>query len=162
MTKPKSDRSGGDVKANGRKWFYTKTVKEHFFSPKNIFKTKAEVAKYKADGVGVVGSAACGDVMRMWIKVDRKKDRIVDCKWMTFGCASAIASTSALSVILTERGGMGIDKALRIKPQDIVKRLGNLPAVKFHCSVLGDQALRAAINDYFKKTGQTGRIVPAN
>ena len=155
MSKCKSE----DIKKGKKSWFYTKTVKDHFFKPKNIFKTKAEAAKYKADGVGVVGSPACGDVMRMWIKIDKEKDRITDCRWMTFGCASAIASTSMLSVIITEKGGMKLDKALKIKPQDIVKRLGNLPAIKYHCSVLGDQALKAAINDYFKKTKQHSRDV---
>ncbi|MCX6708632.1 MAG: iron-sulfur cluster assembly scaffold protein [Candidatus Woesearchaeota archaeon] len=138
-------------------WFYTETVKDHFFNPRNIFKTEEEIKGYKADGVGEVGSPACGDVMKLWIKV--KDDRIVDCKWQTFGCASAIASTSMLSVIVTEHNGMLLDKALDIKPQDIVSRLGELPLRKFHCSVLGHRALRAAINDYFKKTKQEKRMV---
>jgi NifU-like protein involved in Fe-S cluster formation/bacterioferritin-associated ferredoxin len=149
----------GDVVAKGKGWFYTDIVKDHFFHPRNFFKTEEEVKKYKADGVGTVGSPACGDVMRMWIKVDRKNDKIIDCKWQTFGCASAIASTSMLSVMVTERGGMKIEDALKIKPQDIIKRLGSLPDRKIHCSVLGDKALRAAINDYFRKSGQTERIV---
>ncbi|MBW2969601.1 iron-sulfur cluster assembly scaffold protein [Candidatus Woesearchaeota archaeon] len=138
-------------------WFYTEVVKEHFFNPHNIFRTEGEAKKYKADGVGVVGSPACGDVMKMFIKVE--DDRIVDCKWQTFGCASAIASTSILSVMVTENGGMLLDKALKIKPDDIVKRLGELPIRKFHCSVLGHRALRAAINDYFKKSGQKKRVI---
>ena len=87
-----------------------------------------------------------------------KDDKIVECKWQTFGCASAIASTSMLSVMVTKNGGMLIDKALKIKPQDIVDELGTLPARKFHCSVLGDKALRAAINDHFKRTNQLDRI----
>ena len=148
-----------DIIKNGGGWFYTATVKEHFFNPKNLFKTREEVKGYKPDGIGMVGSPACGDMMKMWIKVDGKKDRIKECKWQTFGCASAIASTSMLSVMVTENGGMPIEKALKIKPQDIVKRLGDLPARKFHCSVLGDKALRAAINDYFRKSGQKERIV---
>ena len=86
----------------------------------------------------------------MWIKVDREEDRIKECKWQTFGCASAIGSTSMLSVMLTENGGMKIDDALKIKPQDIVKRLEGLPNRKFHCSVLGVKALREALNDYFR------------
>lgn len=139
-------------------WFYSDIVKEHFFHPKNFMSEKEE-KKYKADGVGAVGSPACGDVMKMWIRVDRKQDRIKDCRWRTFGCASAIASTSMLSVMITEKGGMGIDKALRITPQDILKRLGGLPVRKIHCSVLGDKALRAAINDYFGKSGQNKRVV---
>jgi NifU-like protein involved in Fe-S cluster formation/bacterioferritin-associated ferredoxin len=101
----------------------------------------------------------CGDMMKMWVQVDKAQDKIIDCKWQTFGCGSAIASTSMLSVMLTENGGMKIDDALKLRPQDIVKRLKDLPARKFHCSVLGDKALRAAINDYFRKSGQEARVV---
>ncbi|MFH1364326.1 MAG: iron-sulfur cluster assembly scaffold protein [Candidatus Aenigmatarchaeota archaeon] len=149
-----------DVKAGDKKWFYTDTVKDHFFNPRNILKTQEEVDKYKADGVGTVGSPACGDMMRIWIKVDKDKDRIKECKFQTFGCASAISSTSILTVMVTEKGGMKIDDALKLKPQDITSRLDGLPARKIHCSVLGDKALRAAINDYFKKSGQAKRIIP--
>jgi NifU-like protein involved in Fe-S cluster formation/bacterioferritin-associated ferredoxin len=140
-------------------WFYTDVVREHFFSPRNIFKTQKEIDEYKPDGIGMVGSPACGDMMKMWIKVDKESDKIIDCKWQTFGCGSAIASTSMLSVMLTENGGMKIDDALKLRPQDIVKRLIDLPQRKFHCSVLGDKALRAAINDYFRKSGQHQRVV---
>lgn len=140
-------------------WFYTPVVREHFFNPRNIFRTQEEIDNYKADGIGMVGSPACGDMMKMWIKVDREQDKIIDCKWQTFGCGSAIASTSMLSVMITENGGMKIDDALKLRPQDIVKRLIDLPPRKFHCSVLGDKALRAAINDYFRNTGQEKRIV---
>ena len=97
--------------------------------------------------------------MRVWIKVDAKKDNVTEFKWRTFGCASAIAATSMLSVMVSEKKGMKIDKALAIRPQDIMKRLGGLPDRKIHCSVLGDKALRAAINDWFKKTGQFSRII---
>lgn len=142
-----------------QEWFYSEKVKEHFFNPKNIFKTQKESAKYKADGIGTVGSPACGDVMKIWIKVDKKTDRIKECKWQTFGCASAIASTSILSVMVSEKGGMKIDKALKITPQDIIKRLGGLPDRKIHCSVLGDKALRLAINDFFEKTKQFSRMI---
>lgn len=153
-----------DVKAKKQaaemeEWFYTDVVKDHFFNPRNIFKTQHEIDQYKPDGVGMVGSPSCGDMMKMWIKVDRASDRIIECKWQTFGCGSAIASTSMLSVMLTENNGMRIDQALQLKPQDIVKRLVDLPARKFHCSVLGDKALRAAINDHFRKTGQDSRVV---
>jgi len=146
-------------KVESKKWFYTNEVRKHFFDPQNIFKTEEEAVAYEkeADGVGMVGSPACGDAMKMWIKV--KEDKIDECKWQTFGCASAIASTSMLSVMLTENGGMKIDGALSLKPQDIVKRLEGLPSRKFHCSVLGDKALRDAINDYFKKSGQEDKIV---
>lgn len=131
-------------------WLYTEKVKEHFFNPKNIFKTYSEAAEYekKADGIGQVGSAECGDVMKMFIKVDPKKQTITECKWQTFGCASAIASTSILSEMVI---GMKISDAKKITPNDIVKALGGLPVRKIHCSVLGDQALRAAIEDYEKR-----------
>lgn len=138
-------------------WFYTETVKDHFFNPRNIFKTREEVESYKADGIGQVGSPACGDMMKVWIKVEDNK--ITECKWQTFGCASAIASTSMMSVMVTENGGMPVEKALKLTPHDIVKRLVELPRRKFHCSVLGHKALAAAINDYFRKSGQEDRIV---
>ena len=152
-----------DVKAKveGKKWFYNDVVREHFFNPKNFLKDKKSAEKYDkiANGVGQVGSPACGDMMKMWIKVDSSKDKIVECKWQTFGCASAIGSTSMLSVMVTENNGMKIENALKIKPQDIADRLEGLPQRKFHCSVLGDKALRSAINDYFKKSGQNERVI---
>jgi NifU-like protein involved in Fe-S cluster formation len=127
------------------KWFYSKTVKEHFFNPKNVLKTQKEVKEFekKADAVGQVGSPVCGDVMKVWIIV--KDGKIAACKWQTFGCASAIASTSVMSEMVK---GMKLEDAMKIKPQDIVKKLGGLPEQKIHCSVLGDQALRAAIKNY--------------
>jgi len=148
----------GDIisKDNKESWFYSKEVKEHFFHPKN-FMDKDE-GTFKADGLGMVGSPACGDMMKMWIKVDKKSEKIKTCKWKTFGCGSAIASTSMLSVIVTEHGGMKLEEARKLRPQDILERLGGLPARKIHCSVLGDKALRAAINDYYRKTGQIDRV----
>ena len=143
---------------NSEQWFYSAKVKEHFFKPKNFLKNQAELKKLKPNGVGLVGSPACGDSMKFWLRIDQKTDRIKECRWQTYGCGSAIASTSALSVMLTEKGGMKVEKALKIRPQDILKRLGGLPARKIHCSVLGDKALRAAINDYFKNTGQLKRM----
>jgi NifU-like protein involved in Fe-S cluster formation/bacterioferritin-associated ferredoxin len=153
------DLQGKKVAAELEEWFYTDIVKDHFFSPRNIFRTQKEIDDYKPDGIGMVGSPACGDMMKMWIKVDKSTDMLTECKWQTFGCGSAIASTSMLSVMLSENGGMKLEKALQLKPQDIVKRLVDLPARKFHCSVLGDKALRAAINDYFRKSGQDSRVV---
>lgn len=138
-------------------WFYSDKVKEHFFHPRNLMKASEE-KKFKADGIGVVGSPVCGDMMKMWIKVDKKTERIKACKWQTFGCASAIASTSMLSVMVTKGKGMTLEEARNIKPQDIVENLDGLPARKYHCSVLGDKALRDAINDYFRKTKQFDRI----
>jgi nitrogen fixation protein NifU and related proteins len=143
---------------DGKEWFYTETVKDHFFNPQNIVKTQEEAEKVskEADGIGIEGSPACGDMMKMWIKI--KDDKIIECLWQTFGCASAIASTSAFSVMITENNGMEIEDALKIKPQDIANRLEGLPARKFHCSVLADKALRAAINDYYKKTNQLNKV----
>ncbi len=132
------------MKMEGADWFYTETVREHFTKPQNFLKDKKEIKNF--DGYGKVGNVKCGDMMEMWIKI--KDDKIKDVKWGTFGCASAIASTSMLSVMLKEKGGMTLQKALKLKAKDIVDRLGGLPAIKFHCSVLGDQALRAAIYDY--------------
>lgn len=101
----------------------------------------------------------CGDVMYMWIKVDRDSDRIRDLKWKTFGCGSAIASTSMFSVMVTENDGMKIDDALKVRPQDVMVRLGGLPNRKIHCSVLADKAFRKAVNEYFRVSGQNQRII---
>ena len=139
------------------KWYYTDEVKDHFYNPRNIHKGKKSPENY--DGVGMVGSPACGDYMKLWIWVDKKQDKIKDCKWQTFGCASAIASTSMLSDMVIENGGMMIEDALKLGPQDIMDRLGGLPTRKIHCSVLGDQALRSAINDYFRRSKQSDRII---
>ncbi len=130
-------------------WVYSETVKDHFFDPRNI-QNETDEKKIKADGFGEVGAMVCGDVMKMWIKV--KDDKIVDCKWRTFGCASAIASTSMLSVMALENGGMSLSDAYLIRPEEILARLDGLPKHKIHCSVLGDQALRAAIDDYKSKS----------
>ena len=132
-----------DVKSKEGEWFYSDEVKQHFFKPKNLLKGKE---MKDADGVGTVGSPACGDVMKMWIKV--KDNKITKCKWKTFGCASAIASTSVLSEMTI---GLTIEQAMKITPRDIIKKLSGLPKNKIHCSVLGDQALRAAIKDYQEK-----------
>ena len=97
--------------------------------------------------------------MRMWLKIDPKTEKIKKLKWRTFGCASAIGTTSIFSVMVAEKGGMKINDALLIRPQDIIKRLGGLPARKVHCSVLADKAFRAAINNYFRNTKQHSRII---
>ncbi len=137
-----------DVTSNtGKSWFYSETVKDHFFNPRNILKTKEEAEKYskKSDGEGEVGSPACGDVMKIWIKV--KDGKITDCKYQTFGCASAIAATSMFSTMVV---GMKINAALKITAKDITDNLGGLPARKFHCSVLADQAFKKAVKNYRK------------
>lgn len=141
-----------DLKSHGgdESWFYSEIVKEHFFNPRN-FISDEEIKNYEYDGLGMVGSPACGDVMKVWIKVDDKGEKIIDLKWQTFGCASAIASTSMLSVMVTENEGMKIKDALKLRAKDILKRLDGLPKIKIHCSVLGDKALRSAIDDYLKR-----------
>ena len=141
-------------------WFYNDVVKDHFFHPRNILKNDKDSDKYaaEADGVGFIGSPVCGDGMKIFIKIDKRDDRIIECKWQTFGCATAIASTSMFSTMLTENGGMKIDDALGIHPKEIAERLGGIPVRKFHCSVLADKAFKDAINDYFKKSGQEERI----
>jgi len=150
---------GAAIRGNdGSKWLYTDIVKDHFFNPRNIL-YHGEEKDFQADAQGRVGSPACGDEMVIWLKIDPKKEKITECKWQTFGCGSAIASTSVLSVMLTENGGMNLEEALKIRPQDIMDRLGGLPARKIHCSVLGDKALQAAINDWFRKTGQHERVI---
>jgi NifU-like protein involved in Fe-S cluster formation len=143
---------------SGASWYYSEIVKDHFFNPRN-FKKHDEI--FEADAEGRVGSPACGDEMVIWLKIDPKTEKITDCRWQTFGCGSAIASTSVLSEMLKENGGMTLDKALLIKPQDIMERLGGLPARKVHCSVLGDKALQVAVNDWFRKTKQYDRIITA-
>jgi len=142
----------------GNSWLYSDIVKDHFFNPRN-FLPYDQVDTYIADASGRVGSPACGDEMVIWLKINPETEKITDCKWQTFGCGSAIASTSVLSEMLIENGGMKLDDALKIKPQDIMERLGGLPARKIHCSVLGDKALRVAINNWFRQTGQHQRII---
>jgi nitrogen fixation NifU-like protein len=132
-------------------WLYSDTVKEHFTQPRNIL-TEAE-ADFAADGRGQTGNIKCGDEMLMLLKI--KDDVITDVRWKTYGCASAIASTSMLSEIIK---GMSVSDAYKIKPDDLVKKLGGLPEFKIHCSVLGDKALRAAIDDYLAKTGRQGML----
>ena len=120
--------------------------------PKNVL---SDDDKTPYDGRGIVGNMKCGDQMLMTIKVDKARGTIVDCKWKTYGCASAIASTSILSEMVK---GMKLEDAYKVSPKDVVKQLGGLPEHKIHCSVLGDKALRAAINDYYTKNGMSDKI----
>lgn len=137
-------------------WFYTDEVKDHFFNPRNFLDRNPEDGEFNA--MGKVGSPACGDELKVWMSVDEESERILAFKWKTFGCGSAIASTSIASVMVTEDGGMTLDQARSLKPQDIMARLGGLPARKFHCSVLCDKALRDAINDYYRRNEQFDKI----
>lgn len=141
----------------GKNWVYSEIVKDHFFHPRNLLLKDPKSGEFNAEGQ--IGSPACGDVMRIWLKIDPKTERIKKLKWRTFGCGSAIATTSIFSVMVAEKGGMKINDALKIRPQDIMKRLGGLPARKVHCSVLADKAFRETINNYFRKTGQHQRII---
>jgi len=124
-------------------WFYTEKVKEHFLNPKNYLK---EGEKFEYNGIGKVGNPKCGDEMIFMIKVE--DGVIIDCRWKCYGCAVALSVTSILSEMVK---GMSLDDAMKIKPEDIIKELKGVPKVKVHCSVLGDQALRKAIEDYKDK-----------
>lgn len=154
-----TQKQGSDVvnEHTGQTWVYSKTVKDHFFHPQNLLLEEPKEDEF--DARGTVGSPACGDVMDIWIKVDQKEERITDLKWKTFGCGSAIASTSMFSVMITENGGMKIEDALKIKPQHVMERLGGLPNRKIHCSVLADKAFKKTVNNWFHKTGQHGRVM---
>ena len=128
----------------GQDWVYSDIVKDHFLHPRNYL--FGDESKFDYDAVGVVGNPICGDQMKMYIRVDN--DEIEDIRWKTYGCASAIASTSALSELAK---GKTLDEALKISAKDIDDFLGTLPKHKFHCSVLGHQALEDAIKKYRSK-----------
>ena len=121
---------------------YTDTVMDHFMHPRNV----GEIAD--ADGVGEVGNAKCGDIMRMYIKVDHDTQTITDVKFNTFGCGSAIATSSMATELIK---GKPISEALTLSNKAVVEALDGLPAQKIHCSVLAEEAVRAAIRDYYDK-----------
>ncbi len=121
---------------------YTEKVLEHFRNPRNVGKIE------DADGVGKVGNPMCGDVMVIYIKV--KDEKIVDCKFQTFGCAAAIATSSMVTELVK---GKDINEALNITNKTVADALDGLPAIKYHCSLLAEQGIRAAIEDYRKKKG---------
>jgi len=120
-------------------WEYTEKVKDLFLHPKNA----GEIDH--PDAVGEVGSIVCGDALKLTLKIDKESDRIIDAKFRTFGCASAIASSSALTELLK---GKTIDEAMEISNIEIAEYLGSLPREKMHCSVMGREALEAALADY--------------
>lgn len=122
---------------------YTEIVMDHFMNPRNVGEIE------NADGIGEVGNVKCGDIMRIYIKVN--SEIIEDIKFKTFGCGSAIAASSMATVLIK---GLTIEEALRVTNKQVVEALGGLPAVKVHCSVLAEQALKAAIYDYATKNGK--------
>jgi nitrogen fixation NifU-like protein len=119
---------------------YSDKVMEHFTNPRNV----GEIPD--ANGVGTVGNPVCGDIMRLYLKI--KDDRIEDIKFKTFGCGAAIASSSILTELVK---GKTIEEALRVSNKAVIEALGGLPAKKRHCSVLAEEALQKAIDDYRSK-----------
>lgn len=128
--------------------FYSEKVMDHFRNPRNV----GEIPD--ADGIGEVGNAKCGDIMRMYIKVEN--NIITDVKFMTFGCGSAIATSSMATELVK---GKSIDEALALTNQAVVEALDGLPPHKVHCSVLAEEAIKAAIKDYYDKHGIVNQTV---
>ena len=121
---------------------YSKKVMEHFESPHNVGVIE------DANGIGEIGNAKCGDIMKMYLKIEN--DIIVDAKFKTYGCASAIATSSIATDMIK---GQPLPEALKLTNKAVVEALDGLPAVKIHCSVLAEQAIKAAIADYYKRQG---------
>ena len=121
---------------------YTEQVMDHFMNPRNM----GEIAE--ADGVGEVGNAKCGDIMKIYLKIDG--GIITDCKFKTYGCASAIATSSIATEMIK---GHTIEEAVELSNKAVVEALGGLPAHKIHCSVLAEQAVKAALADYYTRQG---------
>lgn len=121
---------------------YTKEVMDHFENPRNVGEL------LDANGVGEVGNAKCGDIMRMYLKIEN--GIIADVKFKTYGCASAIATSSMATELVK---GQPIEKALELTNKAVVEALGGLPAHKIHCSVLAEQAIKAALADYYTRLG---------
>ena len=121
---------------------YSDKVMEHVANPQNVGEIE------DADGIGEVGNAKCGDIMKMYIKVDCGV--ITDCKFKTFGCGAAIATSSAATGMII---GKSIDDALKLTNKSVVSALDGLPAQKLHCSVLAEQAIKSAISDYYRRQG---------
>ena len=123
---------------------YSEKVMDHFMHPRNVGEIE------DADGVGMVGNAKCGDIMKMYLKID-ENDVIVDCKFKTFGCGAAIATSSMATELIK---GRTVKEALELTNSAVVEALEGLPAVKVHCSVLAEEAVKTALADYYKKIGR--------
>ena len=121
---------------------YSDKVLEHFSNPRNVGEIE------NADGIGEVGNAKCGDIMKMYIKVD--KGIITDVKFKTYGCGAAVATSSMATELIK---GKPIDDALKLTNKAVVEALDGLPEVKLHCSVLAEQAIKSALSDYYTKNG---------
>lgn len=121
---------------------YSEKVMDHFQHPRNVGKIE------DADGIGEVGNAKCGDIMRMYLKVDKATQVITDVKFNTFGCGSAIATSSMATEMIK---GKPVGEALKLSNRAVVEALDGLPAYKLHCSVLAEEAVKAAIRDYYEK-----------
>ena len=119
---------------------YSEKVMDHFTNPRNVGVID------NADGVGEVGNAKCGDIMKMFLKIENNV--IVDCKFKTFGCGAAIATSSMATELIK---GKTVDEALQLTNKAVVEALDGLPAVKVHCSVLAEEAVKSAVADYYKK-----------
>ncbi|MBQ8175902.1 MAG: Fe-S cluster assembly scaffold protein NifU [Oscillospiraceae bacterium] len=121
---------------------YSEKVMDHFRNPRNVGTME------NADGIGEVGNAKCGDIMKIYLKIDN--DIITDVKFETFGCGSAIASSSMATELIK---GKPVSEALELTNKAVVEALDGLPPVKIHCSVLAEQAVKAAVADYYRKNG---------
>ncbi|MBI2447749.1 MAG: Fe-S cluster assembly scaffold protein NifU [Candidatus Omnitrophica bacterium] len=122
---------------------YSAKVMDHFTNPRNVGEIE------NPSGVGNVGNPVCGDIMRLYIKVEG--DKIVDAKFKTFGCGAAIATSSMVTELVK---GKTVEEALKISNKAVAEALGGLPPIKMHCSLLAEEALRSAIDDYFKRQGK--------
>ena len=121
---------------------YSEKVMDHFINPRNVGEIE------DADGIGEVGNAKCGDIMKMYLKIDGNV--ITDCKFKTFGCGAAVATSSMATEMIK---GKSIDEALQLTNRAVMEALDGLPPVKIHCSVLAEQAVKAALTDYYTKQG---------
>ncbi|MDD7157993.1 MAG: Fe-S cluster assembly scaffold protein NifU [Firmicutes bacterium] len=123
---------------------YSEKVMDHFLHPRNVGSIE------NADGVGEVGNAKCGDIMKIFLKIDRKTQVVTDVKFETFGCGSAIASSSMATEMIK---GKPLSEALALSNKAVAEALDGLPAHKMHCSVLAEEAIKAAVKDYYDKNG---------